>query len=348
MSQGNICPTCGAQNNGDQTHCWQCKSLLLQIRPRGHLTPSSAERSQRRISAIRQPGDERFFRAAFALLLAALIASGYRLYANLQDGFRAPQTMGEFLEDGTFVTRAITGVLLLLLSPVVMGLALRLSAVRPRYSSTRVLLVAIISSATAFCLSWLPLYFWPAIPVVFLVATWALLKRGMSLTTSQTLKSWALYSAGYVAALVVLAWSLESLQARVAVNPAQVASQVRQWHEKGDTKPEKIAIPTGQQAPILTWTSSGSDWLDRRANRVQVQVSPVDRSGELPHITHFQSGRTVANGAEIDGNWLSEPFVPSLESPYGIFFPAGSSNATEITVYGLLPLGFNDSPNGLP
>ena len=328
---------CGAQNNGSQSHCWQCKSLLLQTLPRGHMTPGSAKRSQRHLSGISHQLDGKFFIMAFAVLIGSVALGGYFTYQSAQSGFPAPRTLVEFVQYHMSTTRIVLGAVAILLSPILLNIALRSLSVRPRCSGNRVALIAFIPPGLVFLLSWLPPLAFAATLLIPAVALWFLYRRGMSLSAPNATSVGLTHVLLSVLLVLSSAWGLESLQAERPLNPMAEYRALSGALDSLRAEDVTTTLSSGMAAPRIRWERTGSDWLDFRANRAQIEVRGNYADEQRVELVAVDRQQALVTG-EMDGSvWRSPVFAPHADTTYQVRISGGVIGGTQIRVRSLVP-----------
>jgi len=337
-----VCPVCGAQNNGGHSHCWQCSSLLLHNRPPGHMTPLNADHSQRRESAIRRKSRSLLPAMAMALLLGAVGAGAYQIMLALYTRPPMPGSVADFLQHHMTVTRIVVGVALISLSPPLLNLALRTLGIAPQCTRGHVFLAALAPPALAFLLCWYP----PPLLILAIVApallAAGLFRRSLGLSWAQAAAVWT----GHGIALGLLGfgclWALESLQAERPLNPIAEIAGLRASAADAGGATRELSGNAGTISPGFRWPSTGSAWLDWRANRAQIELRNARRNGgeiaDQPiEIINTETGGVVARGLERSQGWRSPAFRPAPDVIYRAQIDGGFADGEVVVLHSLLP-----------
>ena len=337
LSRGNVCAMCGAQNNGNQSHCWQCKSLLLQTLPRGHMTPGSAKRSQRHLSGISHQLDGKYFLTAFAVLIGAVALGSYFTYQSAQGLYPAPRTVTDFIRYHMSTTRIVLGAVAILLAPLLLNISLRILSVQPRCSGNRVALIAFIPPGMAFLLSWLHPAAFAATLILPAIVLWVLYRRGMSLSAQHATSVGMTHVVLTALLLAFSGWALESLQAERPLNPLVELRSLDRALDDLRAEDVMTTIQGESHAPLIHWKPTNSNWLDFRANRAQIEVRGDYPDDQVVQLIEADSEQAVLTG-EFDGSvWRSPVFAPHANTTYGVRISGGIITGTQVRVRSLVP-----------
>jgi hypothetical protein len=327
---------CGAQNNGDQNRCWQCDSLLLQNRPPGHLTPGIVGRSHQSHSTIHKSAREYYLTAAIVLLLLSAFVGAARIVQELTAPAGAPMNLASFFQHHMTTTRLVLGAALIVLSPPLLNLALRLLSLRPECTGQRIVLVALMPPSLAFVLSWLPLNILPLAVLAPAVLGWLLIQKGLSLSPARTTLTWCIHGLFLLISSSAGFWALESLQTGSPLNPVQEFAGLTALSSEPEGHGISLAVGESPASPVFAWNPSGSVWLDGRGNRVQIEVRGASSRERDVRLVDSATGVALDQGRFSETPWHSEVFSPSVQTRYQLHVPDGFHMTDSVVVRSLL------------
>lgn len=294
LRPGKICTHCGAQNNDDQIRCWQCHANLpsSSINNNLHEEPDQIEDTS-------YPAKEDL-NLIWGLLVVSLISTGIYLslilllnMGNISHG-ETFLNFWELYRSNLAVTRVVTGVVTIIVWPIVLLLVARL--IQPAgcdLSTERVLFTGLIFGLIAFLCTWLPgkaILLSIAAPATISLLIIALL-YGLGL--ARTLVVWAGHMAVVGIIIVTTFFTSESVLLGRVFNPFRELSAISSFLQ---TAPELRAQSwplDGDVLPLrqkIVWNSTGSEWLDARINHVKINLSTNIISRDLKFELRDNSG----------------------------------------------------------
>lgn len=300
------------------------------------MTPGSAKRSQRHLSGISHQLDGKYFITALAVLVASVAVGGYFTYQSAQAHYPAPRTLIEFLRYHMSTTRIVVGALAILAAPLLLNITLRAWSIRPRCSGNRIALIAFIPPGLAFLLSWLHPVAFAATLLIPALVLWGLYRRGMSLSTPQTLSVGLTHAFLTTLLLLLSGWAMESVQAERPLDPIAEFRPLRDARAHLRAEDVTATLHDGMPPPQLRWQTTGSDWLDFRANRAQIEIRGNYPDEQRVQLIVAGEEETVLTG-EFDGSvWRSPVFAPHANTIYQVRITGGILGATQIRVRSLV------------
>lgn len=301
------------------------------------MTPGNAERSQRHESAIQRHPDATYLHVALALLALAVILAGFQLFQSFTEPPPAPLNFSEFFDDHMTMTRIVIGVTTILLSPLLLTLALAIFSIRPRCTSTRIYLVALMPPALAFSLSWLSAPLSPLAVLLAAIAGLFAFHKGLALSWAQSTGTWFLHGIALTLIAAAALYALESGQAGLALHPANEFRALRAQIQQPRNEGQEFPVSDRTASPTFQWQASGSEWMDRRANLVQVGVYSTESPDRTFDILDTSSGKTVGHGRVSKGYPQSSIFMPTPGVPYQVKMTKGFVVGDRVTIRSLQP-----------
>lgn len=234
-------------------------------------------------------------------------------------------------------TRMILGAILVLAWPALLHLGARLLRLQFRRPGAFLTFLGILLGAFAYCLSFLP---WPALagalvlpPIVAL----ALYMFVLRLTVRQACMLWLLQGTLTLAISAGAIWGLESAATGTALNPVRELPAIYEAARQAPGERTTVHLNRDTQRYVLVWASSGSKWMDERANRVQAYVNIPAQAGAW-YATVETGGETVAESSG-QGTPASTPvFVPRPDTGYRVRIQPTPERGTGAQVVSLLRL----------
>lgn len=279
LNPGQVCSNCGAQNGEEFERCWQCHASLPESAHPRYSTPKPTSGAD----AIFGMAPETFRLAGGLTVVGLLTLCLYlslKMLLNWRTSAAAPvvESLQQLFDQQLGLSRACSGAAILLLSPVVLTLAVR--SIRPPrpLSGSLLTIAALIFAALLYLSSWLPLDTAVAEHAAAVCAL-ALLLYG-----KRRLRPLKAAAAALLNYLLLLACGLtvftiaEYFQTNEFFNPLRDIPAMRA-HAPGAADNSYGGIVTFQNAvtPLklhgVTWESTGSPWLDRRAGLVAFTLS---------------------------------------------------------------------------
>jgi len=335
---GRICTHCGAQNNDAQARCWQCHANLPSI---SKLNNPLDEPDQ--IEDNSYPAKEDL-NLIWGLLVVSLISTGIYLslilllnMGNISQG-ETFQNFWELYRSNLAITRVVTGVVAILIWPIVLLLVARL--IQPKgckLSTERVLFTGLVFGLMAFLCTWLP-----GKTILLSVAAPATLSLLIiaffyGLGLARTLVVWSVHLVIVGAIVVTTFFTSESILLGRTFNPFRELSAIASFLQTAPDLRARSWPLEGEILPLrqkILWNSTGSEWLDARINLVKINLSTNIISRDLKFELRDSSGTQLFEF--IRGlQWTHLHTVVPGET-YTVISDGTPGNGINITVTGML------------
>lgn len=340
LSAGNICPACGARNNGGQDACWQCRAPLVKALGAGLHTPPTSRPSTARPTAPARLVERCLVVFTLLAILAALGLTAWLLRQALNPALPPASTLGQVFERNLVTTRVVVGVLLILGWPVVLRGAVGLLKIRFDRPDRFLTLLALLLGSLMYVLSFLPGSAAAASLLVPWVLSLVLFRRVIRVAWGQALRLWAAQIVALVALGTLALWGLESFATRSLLNPMRELPIIYRLAQRPAAAAQQV-LPSshGNAFPPLRWTASGSIWLDQRANQAQVEAINPSREKDWA-ITLQASGSEspIDHARHGSSPWRSTRFTPEPETAYMVTFDSEILAGDLLRVHSLLPM----------
>lgn len=338
LSEGFVCPSCGAQNSAEYDRCWQCHAALHDSHPpkrassRDSNPHKGASPSPETLGLI--AGITVVVLMAFALYLSVVLLN------TAQDTI--PTTLREFFDTRLAMTRVIWGVMLLVLWPAILWLTLTLLEARPTVPANLITLSGLALAALLYITTWLPAQVFLLIPFVPAVISLVLVVGAWGLPLRKATGVWALQLV-LVALAAGLAFILaDRFQGDRTLNPFRDLPALVQF-ARLSTTPTISELPSGV-TPLqhdVTWPSTGSPWLDARAAETRFHVMRDEAGGPLK--LEIQENGEVRLYEDIVGKQWQRDFKIRTDRPYRILVVGSDGVRAQVQILGLLPLATSPS-----
>lgn len=276
MVTGNICPQCGAQNSDEFETCWQCNAALNVHTPSFLNTPPIEVHGP---YLLRPETATALMLIAAGLLLAGSAVQGVRLMLTY-NGTEAPLLTS--MDDlGVLVlppARLAMGIVMALCWPLCIMLALKLFRAAPRPPDILIYISGLLLGALTLLLVLMPMPF----PVLALGASGLLSLAVMIFTFRMkvltALGSWIVHL-GLVWLVGLLAfWFAESRRYGEMINPftelPAVSAALSGSEALRDAVPTRLPKAITPFRQKVRWKSTGSTWLDRHLEKIEINVYP--------------------------------------------------------------------------
>ncbi len=260
------CPKCGEKNTPEFKHCWKCNASLTYSEDflEGDI------KKPERIEPARLPVP-----MAVGIVIAALFALS--VYCTLR-GFARVHEAGQgdapalnvatFMDQSLLWTRVIVGAALLVIWPFAWRLAAYLTNVETRIYNESLYQSGALLALTTYALLWGP-WSWlvaaPAVPAVLsaLIAFFALKLKPFE---AAKLWTWQFSAAVLIALLVIIGRHGPSLLIDIP--------KIMDFAKKTGTREVFAGTLEAPGEIRVQWQSSGSPWLDRAADKIQLTLEP--------------------------------------------------------------------------
>lgn len=276
MVTGNICPQCGAQNSDEFETCWQCNASLSIHTPSFLNTPPIEAHGP---YLLRPETATALMLISTGILLVASAVQGVRLMLMYKSAELPVLTSLDDL--GVFVlppARLALGIVMALCWPLCIMAALRLFRVSPRPPDLLIYIFGLLLGALTLLLVLLPMPF----PVLAVGASGLLSLAVMVFTfrlkVPVALGSWIVHF-GLVWLVGLLAfWFAESRRYGELINPftelPAVSAALSGPEALRDAMPTRLPKAITPFRQKVRWNSTGSSWLDRHLEKIDINVYP--------------------------------------------------------------------------
>lgn len=279
---------------------------------------------------------------ALGLMVVALALSIQLLRENT-GALAAPAASLDAIYDHYLAaTRIMTGALLVLGWPAVLHASARMLRLRFRRPGYFLTLAGILLGAMTYCLTFLP---WPGLGAVLVLpgaAAFALFFFVLRLPLRRGIALWLVQGALALGLFTSTFWGIESLAAGHALNPAREAPAIYRFARFAALQEQQIAPDPRENAfPILVWPSTGSRWLDHRANLAQITVRAAGERAPWRIELRARGSAEPEVTAESAGASATTPvFNPRPDTGYTLSVARpGALNGDDIAkIHGLVPV----------
>lgn len=283
--------------------------------------------------------------ATLACSVLTLVLTARLLQAMLPPSAMPARTVWEMYTHYLTSTRIITGAALVAGWPAILHFSarvLRLTFPRPGYFLT---LAGILLGALTYGLSFLP---WPPIAAVLVLpplCALGLFIGVLRLPPRPAISFWLLQGALALGLACGTVWGLESLATQRLLNPLQELPAICNVALNPVLGEQQLApVPPELKFPVLRWSSSGSKWLDYRANRALIQVDlPADARDWTLSYSMSDSGEPTATIRNEDLPATIPTFAPQPDTNYRLVLEPVDLRGAPAVVYSLLPVSRPDS-----
>jgi len=267
-----VCRRCGAENQGDNDRCWRCSEPL--DFNAGQPASTTVE-LQQNLLVILTPEIITIF-----LGLITIASLAIDIFMSLQFWFTSSQsphislTFWDIYCNELFPSRVITGIVFLILSPIILKLGLNIIGIREKIPPNLIILVGLLIPALIFLFSWLPksliiwgLTFIPFISFLIIFGTF-----GISILKTLNL---CLFHLLVLLLLAVISFSaVESYILNIFINPfTQIPTTVRFFRDQHPPHTIELKSPDGSSLiHNINFKSTGSYWLDMRTKKIKLEL----------------------------------------------------------------------------
>lgn len=356
LTNSKVCPECGEVNSEAFEQCWNCSARLENAANTpamggglDFLEADFDDLGHPPAAATMGPGPavEAWSPALIAGAVAAVVltlagaAMSYQYVQVMSLHEAGEATIGNvagFVAAQLAVARTVAGVAMLIVWPCAFMVGLAAAQLGP-VSMKRWAVPGLFLGGLTYACLFAPIAYAPYVPLVPMVASLAVLMLGYDLPTGKAFLAWFVQGA-IVAAVGATAFVCVEGTEPIKQFPAIMAYAGR--HDVGMT-PGRVdidALVPPANMPIQ-WQSTGSDWLDARANQVELIVEC--EAGATPIALEVRSGFDVIEAAQLAG----EPVRMVLEVEPGHSYHIaleGEGGAVTVIAYGVLePVTARDS-----
>ena len=260
-------------------------------------------------------------------------------------GLRPAQTLAEVYARYLASTRIITGAALVAGWPAILHLAARILRLQFPRPSRFLTLIGLLLGSLSYNITFLPASWIGAAAMLPPACALALFLYLLRLHVRPAIALWFVQGVLVSALAAACLWGLESLAVNQALNPVREVPAILRVARRPPPRGQPL-VPRRQDhtfAP-LRWPSSGSTWLDRRANRVRIEVALENTSQEcLVRLTPWATAVAVAQLQTQDDLAVFPMFAPEPDADYRLTIDPVEARGGTAMVYGLLPLARPES-----
>ncbi len=294
------CPKCGASNVGTVSRCWQCGGRIAE-------DPfSEFDRTEDQETGVAF-SPETLSMAAIAavvvLLLLGLYLSLSMLGASGQAvGGSAVRTVWELYEHQIGYSRAVTGLVTIVFWPLAFYLAVLL--VRPARPVPGMLtvLAGLLMGSLAYAVSFLPTPLTLLTIFLPMVLSLMLVLSTFGMSVGRAVGAWAIQFGMVLVVGAATFVASESFLLKEPLRPLREAVAVVRFLgvSGGESIPGSYRFPQ-DRVPIsqdIIWHSTGSAWLDRRADTVSFTLKSDRDKAQLKFQIYDETGARVFDYVE--------------------------------------------------
>lgn len=329
LSEGFVCPACGAQNSTEYDRCWQCHAALHE----NHPVKRSGSREKRNLPAPPNPETLGLI-AGIAVVVLLAISLYLSITLVLNDGAEIPSTLRELFQFRMGITRIIWGVLMLVLWPASLWLSLSLLDARPKVPANFITLSGLALAALLYITTWLPTQVLLLVPLVPAVISLVLILGTLGLPLQKATLVWGL-QLGLVTLCAVLGFIVaDKSQSERIFNPVFDLPALFRFASQPATT--DYALPPGvtEVAYEVIWKSTGSAWLDARAGETRFRVLSEGGDDVIKFEIQDANGTRAYNA--IFGKQWDFYFPMQAERVYRLLVVGKKGMDVEVLISGLL------------
>ncbi|MBI4558283.1 MAG: tetratricopeptide repeat protein [Candidatus Hydrogenedentes bacterium] len=346
-----ICPSCGAQNSVEFDRCWQCHATVSSLAP----TPGPASAVTPK-PARKRKVEPWVWTLTFGLVTVALLAAGLfltlqayarsKLVLNMPEDHTqvylgAPEdytTVYAELAETLWFTRVLVGGALVIVWPLV----LRLSVVLFRAHEVpigRVVGVGTGLAALAYLSSWSPMAYLAYAPILPAIGSLLIILLAFGLSFPKALGVWVAQMLFVITAGVTLVIALEGTEAVTQV------PQTLHYAAAHDAVPN-AGISRAPEMPIpatwrVQWTSSGSNWLDKKVAGVVLDIQG-EATSPMPTVEFRDGTQTFLYKDMPSYPFRIFRYPVKANHPYEVLITGNPGAKVVLTMYGALRPSFGN------
>jgi hypothetical protein len=303
-------------------------------------TPPASRSSTARPAASTRLVERGLVLAALLTTLASLGLTAWLLQRALNPDLTPAATLGQVFERSLVTTRVLLGIILIVGWPAMLHASVSLLKIRFQRPTRFLTLLAVLLGGLMYAFSFLPGSAAAASVLVPLALSPLLFHVLLRLAWGQTARLWAAQMAALGVLLSVALWGMESLATRSLLNPVRELPIIFRLAQRPPLQAQQVLPGShGKAFPPLRWTSSGSRWLDLRANQAQVQAINPSRTTDW-EVTLQAVGKDNPIDRTRHGSspWRSSRFTPEPDVAYIVSFDSEVLPGDLIRVQSLLPM----------
>ncbi len=253
------------------------------------------------------------------------------------------RSLGQLFVGELVTTRIALGMLLIAGWPLILQMTVAALGLRFRRPGHFLSVIGVLLGGVTYALSFIPEGGLVAALVLPAILSVVLFRRILRLRLGASL---GLCAVVYIAMPLLLAfamWALESVATRRPLNPAQELPAILAFAQQPPNAAKQVLpVPESSAFAPFRWRTSGSDWLDHRANQMLVEVSNSERTGTWNISLYMEGAEAPVDSLRGGGSpWRSICRTPSLGVNYQLSIDSGIVPGDVVQIFSLLPI---DSP----
>lgn len=343
---GFICFNCGARNSDEFESCWQCGQPFQSDEAAYFLKTPPLEAHG---PLILQP--ETLVAAAVVLLLALLAATGWlgviRVLRYRETAALALVSLADLYDQVLTPSRVATGIVLLLLWPLMLKMLLRLFRASPMPPGMLVYVSGLLLGTIALLFLVLPAALLVVGVAILLFLSLALFLVGFNLGLARALGIWIAQAVLIGGAGLLVFWLTECYMFSAFINPIAETRAIHAYRRAADTRPEAMPryLPdsvTPIRQPVR-WHASGSEWLDVRASRVAFLVRTETDSPPL-HFRIYEGPDALRDHQDVPpGQKMTFFYNVKPDTTYHIGVTGSEGVTVQVLIQSALGFTFPDA-----
>ncbi len=343
LSPGQVCPNCGAQNSDEFERCWQCHFPLSTGQPTPR--PMSRQETSKTAAITPETMSLGFAIAVLTLLtLSVYLTARMLLFGVAAESTSAVSTLWDVYNQELGVTRMLTGLFLLVFWPLALRVALALVSPPRPVPPPIALLTGLLLASLCYVGSWLPANLLFLVPLLAVAVSLTLILAVFGIGVARALTLWALHLFAVTAGVLLAVTLLESYSLGQFFNPVTEIPAIMRYsrEQKASGQPGKYELQ-GTRAPVessVTWRSTGSQWIDRRAGKQYFTVFAADEEAGLRFEIQDAGGTKLFE--DVHGRQWSTNFEVTTGKQYRLIVNGTEGTPAQLVVSGLLVPQFAD------
>jgi hypothetical protein len=336
-----VCPSCGARNSSNSSRCWQCQAVLIADTPAVHVTPPRQKTSRLRPAFNAQALERRLTYVSLSVVVLAIVLSVQLLHGAQAAENTPATTLAHVYDHYLPATRVMAGAILVFLWPTILHGSARMLHLRFPCPGRFLTLLGVLLGGSAYCLTFLP---WPGPALALLVPpviALGLFLRILRLSPRRGIPFFLLQGALSFCVAATVIWALESTAAGRILNPVREIPVI--YRTASEPPHEPFQANDGGILRQFSCPTSGSAWLDYRANRAQARVLLQDSAGNWTLSVHAGTTRAaLVSTGSVDESARTELFTPLPDTVYLLRIEPTILRAESAVIESLLPLRRED------
>ena len=316
LSPYRICKNCGAQNSDEFERCWQCHAAL-----RNDDAPIDSVHA---ISAVKNNAWVRTLAGGMSTV-AAVSASVYvtlhTMRAISEGGGSEYGPVYDALAGALFIPRIICAVVLVIVWPIALSIGFRATGGRP-LPWPSLCGAGLLLASIAYLAMWAPvpwLMYAPLVPaamslIVILFFSGTAIGRGVG--------------AWFVHGVFVVAAGLGAFAAAAGIQPILQLHAIADYSEKMMAVKEPGSVPIfsteGAGNRAVTWSPTGSTWLDQFGNTVIIEADPGDQQQATIAISLLSGEEPISTPGPVPNSIMAR-VIPDVSYKLHVSGPEKAS-----------------------